>query len=208
MSPDWSAKVEPVPYSKLDNPQTLNLYAYVGNNPLSRTDPTGHKFCDALIADCTDVDNKTNHGEGEHQQAQHQTTPAATVPLVLPPLTLPSLEGVAGKLLDGFIDLVGDAAVPLVILANPASTATEAQDTIQSRRPTADVRGQADQAATDANGNLRCSYCDQVLTPDAGNPNSREYDHVTPHSQGGGRTIDNIKDACRTCNRQKGLLLV
>lgn len=42
MSPDWSAKVEPVPYSKLDNPQTLNLYAYVGNNPLSRVDLDGH----------------------------------------------------------------------------------------------------------------------------------------------------------------------
>jgi RHS repeat-associated protein len=42
MSPDWSAKVMPVPYAKLGNPQSLNLYAYVGNNPLRFTDPTGH----------------------------------------------------------------------------------------------------------------------------------------------------------------------
>ena len=43
MSPDWSAKEEPVPYSKLDDPQTLNLYGYVGNNPLSRADADGHQ---------------------------------------------------------------------------------------------------------------------------------------------------------------------
>jgi len=42
MSPDWSAKVEPVPYSKLDDPQTLNLYAYVTNNPMTRRDLDGH----------------------------------------------------------------------------------------------------------------------------------------------------------------------
>ena len=42
MSPDWSAKAEPVPYAKLDNPQSLNLYSYVGNNPLSRVDKDGH----------------------------------------------------------------------------------------------------------------------------------------------------------------------
>jgi RHS repeat-associated protein len=42
MSPDWSAKVEPVPYAKLDNPQSLNLYAYVGNNPLTDVDVDGH----------------------------------------------------------------------------------------------------------------------------------------------------------------------
>jgi RHS repeat-associated protein len=42
MSPDWSATVEPVPYAKLDNPQSLNLYAYVGNNPLTSVDPDGH----------------------------------------------------------------------------------------------------------------------------------------------------------------------
>ena len=41
LSPDWSAKIEPVPYAKLDNPQSLNLYAYVGNNPLSIQDFDG-----------------------------------------------------------------------------------------------------------------------------------------------------------------------
>ncbi len=46
MSPDWATKPYPVPYSKLDNPQTLNLYAYVGNNPMNRFDPDGHYSCD------------------------------------------------------------------------------------------------------------------------------------------------------------------
>jgi hypothetical protein len=42
MSPDWSAQVEPVPYSKLDDPQTLNLYAYMMNSPLGGVDADGH----------------------------------------------------------------------------------------------------------------------------------------------------------------------
>jgi RHS repeat-associated protein len=43
-SPDWSEKPEAVPYADLENPQTLNLYSYMRNNPLSGTDPDGH--CD------------------------------------------------------------------------------------------------------------------------------------------------------------------
>jgi hypothetical protein len=31
-----------VPYAELENPQSLNLYAYVKNNPLNATDPNGH----------------------------------------------------------------------------------------------------------------------------------------------------------------------
>jgi RHS repeat-associated protein len=42
MSPDWSASPEAVPYADLANPQSLNLYGYVGNNPLSKADPDGH----------------------------------------------------------------------------------------------------------------------------------------------------------------------
>jgi RHS repeat-associated protein len=44
MTPDWAAEPEPVPYANLKDPQTLNLYGYVRNNPLSKTDPDGH--CD------------------------------------------------------------------------------------------------------------------------------------------------------------------
>jgi RHS repeat-associated protein len=41
-SPDWSPVPQPVPYADLTNPQSLNLYAYVKNNPLSSVDPDGH----------------------------------------------------------------------------------------------------------------------------------------------------------------------
>src|SRR6185312_11591274 len=46
LSPDWSANVEPVPYAKLDDPQSLNLYDYVEGNPLASVDPDGHWFED------------------------------------------------------------------------------------------------------------------------------------------------------------------
>jgi RHS repeat-associated protein len=42
MSPDWATKPEAVPYSSLSDPQTLNLYGYMRNNPLGGTDKDGH----------------------------------------------------------------------------------------------------------------------------------------------------------------------
>ena len=41
-SPDWSQRPQPVPYATLHDPQTLNLYAYVRNNPLTIRDFDGH----------------------------------------------------------------------------------------------------------------------------------------------------------------------
>jgi len=44
MSPDWAASVSPVPWANLANPQTLNLYEYVRNNPSSHVDDDGHSW--------------------------------------------------------------------------------------------------------------------------------------------------------------------
>ncbi len=77
-------------------------------------------------------------------------------------------------------------------------------DARKSRRPSADTKKKADEAATDENGDLRCQYCGDKLTDQPGSPKSREFDHVIPWSKGGDSSIDNIDDACRTCNRQKG----
>ncbi len=41
-SPDWASNPVPVPFANIENPQTLNLYAYVQNNPLSLRDKDGH----------------------------------------------------------------------------------------------------------------------------------------------------------------------
>jgi RHS repeat-associated core domain len=42
LTPDWSATPVPAPYASLGSPQTLNLYGYVQNNPITGTDPDGH----------------------------------------------------------------------------------------------------------------------------------------------------------------------
>src|SRR5262249_8957956 len=42
ISADWSATPVPVPYADLTDPQTLNLYGYVGGNPASKADADGH----------------------------------------------------------------------------------------------------------------------------------------------------------------------
>ena len=42
MTPDWAAKPIAVPYANYGNPQSLNLYSYVVNNPTTTRDLDGH----------------------------------------------------------------------------------------------------------------------------------------------------------------------
>jgi RHS repeat-associated protein len=60
LSPDYSGDADgppdPLPYGDLNDPQSLNLYSYVRNNPLSRTDSDGH--------DCIYINNDTGQFQG------------------------------------------------------------------------------------------------------------------------------------------------
>jgi RHS repeat-associated protein len=51
MTPDWAAKPTNVPYASFGNPQSLNLYSYVNNNPTTVRDPNGHCIEDACVAE-------------------------------------------------------------------------------------------------------------------------------------------------------------
>jgi hypothetical protein len=111
------------------------------------------------------------------------------------------------------VSAVGDeSAKPLGVVRGASATsfhafvATEAAGDLPStgRRPTTATRREADDAARAPDGSVRCQYCNEPVVETPGSPLSREYDHVVPYSQGGGRGIDNIVVSCRTCNRLKG----
>ncbi len=56
MSPDWNAEPVPIPYADIGDPQSLNLYGYVKNNPLSMADPDGHETCCDVLPTMAEVD--------------------------------------------------------------------------------------------------------------------------------------------------------
>lgn len=53
LSPDWASNPQAVPYGIFTNPQTLNLYNYMRNNPLSGVDKDGH--CGGPNDPCSEV---------------------------------------------------------------------------------------------------------------------------------------------------------
>jgi hypothetical protein len=58
MTPDWAAKTTAVPYAVFGNPQTLNLYVFVRDNPESYADLDGHQCSIAEgPAICSDVND-------------------------------------------------------------------------------------------------------------------------------------------------------
>ena len=62
MSPDWSMKPATIPYADFGNPQSLNLYSYVRNNPLNAYDEDGHSVLDYLQKTATNFEKAISNG--------------------------------------------------------------------------------------------------------------------------------------------------
>jgi len=78
MTPDWASDGSPVPYAKLDNPQTLNLYVYLRNNPLNTIDPDGHGPPDTKPP-CNKGESSCTSGLKERNKTKTTTTATITV---------------------------------------------------------------------------------------------------------------------------------
>jgi RHS repeat-associated protein len=77
LSPDWDTKPVSVPYAILGNPQTLNLYSYVGGDPTNHADADGHmNFCPECMESADSSSEAGNQGSGEPGDRAQNTTPA------------------------------------------------------------------------------------------------------------------------------------
>jgi RHS repeat-associated protein len=74
-SPDYDQLPDTVPYADFSNPQSLNLYGYAGNRPVSGADANGHdvRVCDNN-GQCNTVSNAA------YQQAQQGNNGGLNVP--------------------------------------------------------------------------------------------------------------------------------
>jgi RHS repeat-associated protein len=71
MIPDWAAKATAVPYAQFGDPQSLNLYSYVRNNPVTAVDADGHANDDLKRAPKPAKDPQprlSNHGQPMTQE--------------------------------------------------------------------------------------------------------------------------------------------
>jgi len=150
-SPDWSAIPAPVPYANLTNPQTLNLYAMVHDNPETFSDLDGHD--DAMLqAGKVEVNNQPEN-PSEAKQSQEPNAPQpppqdqnAAAPVTVLGETMEKIDAVVKPLIESASEEVTTAigalssaavaasAVAVAVLATaPAVDANEGKMLQQAR---------------------------------------------------------------------------
>ena len=140
MSPDWSPVPSPVPHGEFSNPQSLNLYGYVKNNPTTFQDLDGHccDFGDVIdfVKGLSNADVSDNAlGAGRQQQSSDAGKLGAAVgdTIAAAQVGLEAVLGAGGEVSGFTLDLTGIGAafgIPVnvasgLVIAHGGATAIE-----------------------------------------------------------------------------------
>jgi RHS repeat-associated protein len=109
LSSDWSAVPVPVPYANLSNPQTLNLYAMVADDPESFEDLDGHGFWEVFSEFSAGLQNALVSDNLAGIGRQEQTTTAGHAGAIVGD-TLATLQGAGEATTGGTLVAAGAAA--------------------------------------------------------------------------------------------------
>ena len=168
----------------------LDLYAYVGNDPTDKTDPSGNGP-DVLALPAL----AASDGGGLAALIAACTGPQAAV--------------CAGVAVVGGIVVVGgyECYEHCGSVFNNDEVKPTPEDRKASQGPRRPSRAQAERArqrSRDAEGQEHCYLCGRETTREPGHDNSSEIEHKDPYSRGGKTDDPNLDNACRGCNRSKG----
>ena len=155
----------------------VNLYAYVANDPVNKTDPSGNSITEVgfLIYDVASAASHIANGAS----AGEILNDAANIALDVEPI--PGLREAKG-------------AVEVV------RAAREGVEAVRASR----FASKAEKAAIFERAGGKCEYCGRGMTREPGHPNSMHADHMTAHANDGRTESGNLAGSCRTCNLSKG----
>jgi RHS repeat-associated protein len=220
MTPDWAEKPIDVPYADFGNPQSLNLYSYVKNNPTTTRDLDGHcgwDLCIVEIGIAIEIGTDVIAGAGVIASggilgAGGGRAPAGYVP--------------GGSLTDSNGNSIfqmskqGSSSNTQGTQSTQTGQSTPAQPSGNNGTSGGDRAGKPftpkgknevkSANATQNEGQTTCQNCGQSTVPGQQSQsgvtppgNETHVDHIIPKSQNGDGSPSNGQVLCRTCNLQK-----
>jgi len=218
LSADWSSTPAPLPYANLINPQTLNLYSMVADDPESFADLDGHDGWDTFIGAVNALASnfvgspRVENGSTDFKSGQALgdaisfTVGGATAVTTV-------VGSVATDVASGGAALVL-TPVEALVTATAANGALQGgknlvKDAIEAPKQNSGFSQKTKDTAR-ANADSKCQYCGQETVKGEQSKsgvkppgNEGQTDHYNPSSGGGSNEQANAVHACRTCNIEK-----
>jgi hypothetical protein len=226
MSPDWSDSPESVPYAVLADPQTLNLYGYVRNNPVGHADADGHEQINAeAIVDGSEASARflgaeiVGAGKGlynafagtynlgaELLNEQQASSGQPRIELPLAPTAsynnLGELVGASvatlGLAIAGGAKTSGEGAAAEASLTEPHPSVTTPYE-----RPTGATTAEQ-RAAVQGNPCVDCGSTDAKMVANHKTPLVKEYYQTGTIDKVNMRSVDAVNSHCATCSNRSG----